>query len=120
MALTKENTAWKAFLSFTLIFNFIIKSIGKKFYSHLNDCSIICYNTTKQYAVYMKRLPCVLYRQAIKIFFSSLNQLQNITTIWDERSKAFRKAGRDMTHDEIIQYYDYLIRLADVQMPLTK
>ena len=29
-----------------------------------------------------------------------------------ERSKAFRKAGRNMTNDEIIQYYDYLMRLA--------
>ena len=29
-----------------------------------------------------------------------------------ERSKAFRKAGKFMTNEEIIQYYDYLIRLA--------
>ena len=29
-----------------------------------------------------------------------------------ERSNAFRKAGKFMTNDEIIQYYDYLIRLA--------
>ena len=26
-----------------------------------------------------------------------------------ERSKAFRKAGKFMTNEEIIQYYDYLI-----------
>lgn len=29
-----------------------------------------------------------------------------------ERSKAFWKAGRNMTNNEIIQYYDYLMRLA--------
>ena len=29
-----------------------------------------------------------------------------------ERSTAFRKAGNYMVNDEIIQYYDYLIRLA--------
>ncbi len=30
----------------------------------------------------------------------------------DERSKAFRKAGRNMTTDAILPYYDYLMRLA--------
>ena len=39
----------------------------------------------------------------------------NFSDYMGERSKAFRKAGNVMKNEEIIQYYDDLMRLADAK-----